>query len=91
MGRPISAPPIKLLPEGYPPSTFDVEEAGSIVASVFGEAEQERWDGKFFSLRTRDEVRAYCRHSYIPDKRAEGVRLPLWLTKRGLLVRAQKP
>jgi SAM-dependent methyltransferase len=80
----------ELLPEGHTPSSFDAEEAASIVASVFGEAKQERWDGKFFSLRTGDEVRAYCRHNYIPDERAEGVKLPLWLTKRGVLVRAQK-
>jgi hypothetical protein len=45
----------------------------------------ERWDGSFFPLETRDDVRAYCRHSYIPAERAEEVDLPLWLTKRGVL------
>jgi SAM-dependent methyltransferase len=39
---------------------------------------------------TRDEVRAYCRHNYIPLERAEQAELPLWLTKRGVLVRARK-
>jgi len=76
--------------EGYPRSSFDAEEALSIVASVFEEVEAERWDGTFFPLATRDEVRAYCRHSYIPAERAEEVDLPLWLTKRGVLVRATK-
>jgi SAM-dependent methyltransferase len=77
--------------EGYPPSTFDAEEAAGIVASAFDEVEAERWDGKFFPLRTRDEVRAYCRHNYIPAERAEHADVPLWLTKRGVLVRAAKP
>lgn len=76
--------------EGYPPSSFDAEEAVSIVASVFEEVEPERWDGTFFPLQTRDEVRAYCRHHYIPAERAEEADVPLWLTKRGVLVRATR-
>jgi hypothetical protein len=35
-------------------------------------------------------VVAYCRHHYIPADRAEEADLPLWLTKRGVLVRATK-
>src|ERR1700730_9223743 len=77
--------------EGYPPSTFDAEEAAGIVASAFDEVEAERWDGKFLPLQTRDEVRAYCRHNYIPAERAEHADVPLWLTKRGVIVRAAKP
>ena len=77
--------------EGYPASTFDAEEAVSIVASQFERVEPERWEGSFFPLETRDDARAYCRHSYIPVERAEEVDLPLWLTKRGVLVRATKP
>jgi len=76
--------------EGHPPSSFDAEEAVSIVASVFDEVERERWDRRFFPLESRDEVRAFCRHNYIPADRAEMVNLPLWLTKRGVLVRATK-
>ncbi len=81
----------EIMLNGYPPSTFDAEEAADIVASCFGEVEAERWDGKFFPLQTRDEVRAYCRHNYIPAERAEHADLPLWLTKRGVLIRAAKP
>ena len=81
----------EIMAEGYPPSTFDAEEAAEIVASAFGEVDVERWDGKFFPLETRDEVRAYCRASYIPAERADAVDVPLWLTKRGVLVRARKP
>jgi hypothetical protein len=81
----------EIMPEGYPASPFDAEEAAEIVASAFGDVEAERWDGKFFPLRTREEVRAYCRASYIPAERAEAVDVPLWLTKRGVLIRAEKP
>jgi hypothetical protein len=79
-----------MMPEGYPPSTFDAEEAEQIVGSDFHSAVAERWDDQFFPLRTREEVRAYCRHHFIPVERAETVEVPLWLTKRGALVRARK-
>ena len=81
----------EIMPEGYESSPFDAEEAAEIVGSVFPEVEPERWDGHFFPLVTRDEVRAYCRHHSIPPERAEAGALPLWLTKRGVLVRATKP
>lgn len=80
----------EILPEGYPRSSFDAEEAASIVATVFQDVQPQRWDAKFFPLQTRGEVRAYCRHNYIPAERAEAAELPLWLTKRGVLVRARK-
>jgi hypothetical protein len=76
--------------EGYPPSSFDADEAVEIVESVFDDVEPERWDATFFPLETRDEVRAYCRHNLIPAERAEHAELPLWLAKRGVLVRATK-
>lgn len=78
----------ELMGEGYPPTSFDAEEAVAIVASVFAAVEPERWDARFYPLVTRDEVRAYCRHNHIPAERAEEADLPLWLTKRGVLVRA---
>jgi hypothetical protein len=78
----------ELMPEGYPRSSFDAEEAAESVGSVFDQVEAERWDARFFPLGTRDEVRAYCRHNFIPAERAEDAELPLWLTKRGVLVRA---
>ncbi len=77
--------------EGNPPSPFDAEDAVAIVESVFDLVEPERWDAPFFALETREEVRAYCRHNFIPAERAETAELPLWLTKRGVLVRATKP
>jgi SAM-dependent methyltransferase len=80
----------EIMTEGYPPTTFDAEDAVEIVASVFPNAQPERWNERFFALQTRDDVRAYCRHNFIPEQRAETVNLPLWLTKRGVLIRATK-
>jgi SAM-dependent methyltransferase len=80
----------EIMPGGYPRSSFDAEEAADIVASVFDKVEAQRWDGLFYPLRTRDEVRAYCRAHFIPAGRAETADVPLWLTKRGVLVRARK-
>lgn len=81
----------ELMPEGNPRSSFDAEDAAEIVEAVFENVEVERWDGVFFSLETRDEIRAYCRHHFIPAERAEEVEVPLRLTKRGVLVRVMKP
>jgi SAM-dependent methyltransferase len=80
----------ELVPEGYEPMSFDAEEASGIVGSIFDVVEADRWDAAFFPLDTRDEVRAFCRHNHIPAERAESVVVPLWLTKRGTLVRATK-
>ena len=80
----------EIMPDGYPPSTFDAEEAEDIVGSVFDSAEAERWDGTFFPLETREELRAYCRHNFIPFERADTVEVPLWLTKRGTVIRARR-
>jgi SAM-dependent methyltransferase len=76
--------------EGYPPTSFDAEDAVALVESVFEKVEPERWNGTFYPLETLEDVRAYCRHNYIEADRAEEVDLPLWLTKRGVLIRAQK-
>jgi SAM-dependent methyltransferase len=75
---------------GYPASTFDAEEGPAIVSSVFDRVSAEYWDGKFFPLAAHAEVVAYCRHNSIPQERAAQVEVPLWLTKRGVLVRAEK-
>jgi len=80
----------ELMWEGYPQTPFDAEQAEAIVSSVFGHAEPQYWDGRYFPLQTRHEVRAYCRHHSIPAELAEVAEVPLWLTKRGVLVRATK-
>ena len=80
----------EIMPDGYAPSTFDAEDARAIVEMVFEAIAAERWDRKFLPLETRDDVRAYCRHHLIPTERADEVEVPLWLTKRGVLIRATK-
>lgn len=81
----------ELVPDGYPPTSFDAEEAAQTVATVFDDVGVQRWDQAFFPLESRDEVRAYCRHNDIPAERAEDAPIPLWLTRRVALVRAAKP
>jgi SAM-dependent methyltransferase len=78
----------ELLPEGYPPSTFDAEEAATVVGAVFDDVTEQWWDDRFYALETRDDLVAYCRHCGVDPERADSVPLPLWLTKRGVLVRA---
>lgn len=81
----------ELMPEGYPPTPFDAEEAAALVATAFEDVDAQHWDAAFAPLRTRDEVRAYCRHHHVPLERADSVASPLWLTKRGVLIRAARP
>jgi SAM-dependent methyltransferase len=78
----------ELLPEGYPRSPFDAEEALEIVVQVFASVAEESWDDQLYTLATRDEVAAFCRSHFIPLERAAQVEVPLRLTKRGTLVRA---
>lgn len=80
----------EIMREGYPASPFDAEEAAEIVGQIFDEIEARPWDGRFFPLQTREEIRAYCRHNFIPPERADQAEVPLWLTKRGVLVCATK-
>ena len=62
--------------EGYPPS-FDAEEAVAIVASVFEEAEPERWDSTFFPLETRVDVQGKQVLEVLRAVEARGLRV--WL------------
>ncbi len=82
----------ELVPDGYPPSTFDAEEAPQIVASVFGAraVEVESWDGPFMVLPDHGAVVTYARHQYLPAEVAERVATPVTLTKRGCLVWARR-
>ncbi|WP_084678759.1 class I SAM-dependent methyltransferase [Actinopolymorpha alba] len=82
----------ELVPSGYPPSTFDAEEAPEIVASVFGSGavEVESWDGPIMVLPDRAAVATYTRHHHLPADIGERVATPLTLTKRGCLVWARK-
>ena len=78
------------LTDGYPPTTFDAEDAAEIVASVFGDVAVERWDGPMTRLPDHDAVLRYCRSHFLPQEAADRVTPPVWLTKRGCLVFAYK-
>ncbi|MBO0813285.1 MAG: hypothetical protein J2P23_14745 [Microlunatus sp.] len=82
----------ELVPEGYPPSTFDAEEAPHIVSAVFGSAsiEVQRWDGPFMVLPDQAAVASYARHSHLPVGIEEGISTPLTLTKKACLVWARR-
>lgn len=75
---------------GYPPTTFDAEEAAELVASTFGEVEVQRWDDRLVLLPDTDAVVRYARSHLLPAEVAEAVTAPLWLTKRGCLVWARR-
>lgn len=77
---------------GYPPTTFDAEEASTIVASVFGEGaiEVEAWDGPFLVLPDRHAVTRYARHHSLPAGVADSVTVPLTVTKRGCFIWARR-
>jgi SAM-dependent methyltransferase len=78
----------ELVPDGYPRTTFDAEEAGDLVADVFGASntEIERWDTPLVHLGDRDEVAAYARSHLLSPGTVETVETPVTLTKRGCLV-----
>lgn len=78
------------LTDGYPPTSFDAEEAPDLVASVFQEVSVERWDAPMTLLADNAAVLRYC-HSHLLTPEAAGrVTPPVWLTKRGCLLYAYK-
>ena len=76
----------ELVPQGYPSTTFDGEEAAQIVAEIFeaSHTEVERWDAPLVHLRDRDEVAAYARSHLIPPQTVEEVEPPVTLAKTRL-------
>jgi SAM-dependent methyltransferase len=81
------------LTDGYPATTFDAEDAPSIVAEVFGERNVEviSWDAKLARLEDAAALRRYRRSHFLPDDATTPVSFPLPLTKRGCLVIGYKP
>jgi SAM-dependent methyltransferase len=78
------------LTDGYPPSTFDAEDAEQIVRRVFTDVIVERWDAPMIRLPDREAVLLYCRSHHLKAEAAERVRPPVWLTKRGCLIYARR-
>ncbi|MDA8309105.1 MAG: class I SAM-dependent methyltransferase [Actinomycetota bacterium] len=78
------------LTDGYPPTTFDAEDAPDIVAAVFDDVEVVRWDAPLVTLPDREAVLAFCRSHFLSPEAADRVMPPVRLTKRGSLVFARK-
>jgi SAM-dependent methyltransferase len=80
------------LTDGYPPTTFDAEDAPSLVAAVFGDDALEviSWDGPLLRLPNDEAIRRYLRTHHLSTSIADRVTAPLTVTKRGCLVIAGK-
>ena len=78
------------LTDGYPPTTFDAEDAEHIVTRVFDDVIVQRWDDKLTLLRDADAVARYCVSHSLPPSAARRVKPPVLLTKRGCLVLARR-
>jgi SAM-dependent methyltransferase len=76
------------------PSSFDSEFAPDLVAEVFGEVEIDRWDMPAVTLPDAEAVTLYLRGRRMRAEEAAdvamSVKVPLTLTKRGVLVWAYK-
>jgi SAM-dependent methyltransferase len=72
------------------PTTFDAEDAPSVVEAVFGAVEVEAWDEPMFVLETRKDVRDYLVSRCQDPRRADAVDVPVRVTKRGALVWGRK-
>lgn len=78
------------LTDGYPPTTFDAEDAGEIVRRVFDRVTVECWDDKLTMLSDRQAVARYCVNHSLPAAAADRVTPPVLLTKRGCLIFARR-
>jgi SAM-dependent methyltransferase len=83
-----------LLPDWGKPFSFDAEVAADVVAGVFGDVEVERWDAKLMHLPDREAVQIFFRGWGLSEdhaaQAADGVPVPLDVTKRGALVWGRK-
>jgi ubiquinone/menaquinone biosynthesis C-methylase UbiE len=83
-------------PELLPPArlTFDAEVAPELVGELFSEVEVRRWDAPLLRLPDREAVRDYLLGKGVGSDRAaavaDGVAVPLDVTKRGALVFARR-
>ena len=77
-----------------PPSSFDAENAPGLVASVFGQAQVERWDAPLVGLPDRDAVREYLIARFVdPEaaaRAADQVTTPISITKRGAIISTRR-
>lgn len=76
------------------PLTFDAELAPALMASLFADIDVEAWDAPLLELPTRAAVRDYLIGKGVVQAAAQtgaqGVAVPLRVTKRGAVVFARK-
>lgn len=76
------------------PTTFDAEEAPSLVGKVFVEIDVDRWDGPFITLPDRDAVTEYLFGRGVDRsdcvRISKSVDVPMHVTKRGCLIWGRK-
>lgn len=76
------------------PSTFDSEDAGEIVGSIFEHVDVAHWDAPLANLPDSEALRDYLLVRHASEEHArwavEVIETPLTLTKRGALVSARK-
>jgi len=79
-----------VLPRWGSPSTFDAEDAGSIVENVFTVVEEQHWDAPLVSLPDEDAVTAFLRgrglSAIAAASQASKLNPPLKVTKRGCVI-----
>jgi SAM-dependent methyltransferase len=82
----------RVLPAGA--LTFDAELAPELIGERFDELEIQRWDAQLLRLPSRADVRDYLIGKGVEPERAgaaaDGVEVPLAVTKRGSLVFARR-
>lgn len=71
-------------------TTFDSEEAPSIVGEVFDDVEVETWDAPMLTLPDHDAVRLYLTSRMADPALADNVNTPVTVTKRGSIVWGRK-
>jgi SAM-dependent methyltransferase len=76
-----------------PPTSFDAEEAPNLLAQVFDSVVVHPWDGPLVTLPTASAVRDYLLGRQVPaavaDTACREMSVPVCVTKRGALLRAQ--
>jgi SAM-dependent methyltransferase len=71
-------------------TTFDSEEAPSIVRQVFDDVDVESWDAPMLTLPDLDAVRLYLTSRLADPALADNVQTPVTVTKRGCVVWGRK-
>lgn len=77
------------------PTSFDAEDAPGLLSQMFVVEELTAWDAPLMTLPDRAAVALFLRGRRVPQRKAldlaRNVRVPLSLTKRGMVAWVRKP